>query len=281
MTALTALVDADIPAYIVAAKCEDRFDFDGNVAVDLRRHDVKPMIRETIEDILWRTGADRVIVCLSDPTTPGYFRRQMPSLAMWDPVQYKESRTTSAKPALLQHAKNVMHELYPSICIKRLEADDVLGVLHTAFPDETIMVSGDKDMRTVPGTVYDPGRNRTYTQNLLEANQFLLYQVMIGDSTDGYPGCPGIGPKSPYVDDLIEAETTQEMWEVVCTAYASKGLTDLDAIMQARMAYILRDHSYDPVRNRIALWYPEYDLSPSRCRPRQAVRDYFASYINQ
>jgi DNA polymerase-1 len=62
-----------------------------------------------------------------------------------------------------------------------------------------------------------------------------MYQTLVGDTSDGYPGCPGIGP--------VKAEKVLGMppnWQDVVGAYRAAKLTEADALVQARVARILR-----------------------------------------
>lgn len=142
-----------------------------------------------------------------------------------------------------------------------LEADDVCGILTTQLtpcpPEERwILVSGDKDMQTVPGYQWDFNRDvvgQVRFNSPLEADRFHLKQALMGDRTDGYPGCPGIGPKS--ADKLLDGlGTSEEMWEAVVAAYEKKGLGEAEALENARLAYILRDGDYDLEKQEVKLW---------------------------
>ena len=85
----------------------------------------------------------------------------------------------------------------------RLEADDCMGILSThktLVPGERIIVSNDKDMQTIPGLLFNPAKDKKPRRiSELEADRFFMYQTLVGDTTDGYPGCYGIGPKSKHV----------------------------------------------------------------------------------
>ncbi len=86
----------------------------------------------------------------------------------------------------------------------------------------------------------------------------LVGQAFVGDPTDGYPGCPGVGPGGRFVEyapDILEADR-DELWDLVLMAYGSKEFTEEDAILQARMAHILRATSYNFKTKKIRLWQP-------------------------
>jgi len=88
------------------------------------------------------------------------------------------------------------------------------------------------------------------------ADRYFMQQVLTGDATDGYPGCPGVGPKSKYVQWVNSAETLTEMWAHVVSAYETKKLKAADAVMQARMARILRAEDWDFQKKAPRLWCP-------------------------
>jgi DNA polymerase-1 len=104
-----------------------------------------------------------------------------------------------------------------------------------------------------------PFYNITETQ----ADYWHLYQTLIGDATDGYKGCPGIGPKKAerLLDDTdwtSECGQTwsQAMWVKVVEAFVSAGLTEADALRRARLARILRWSDWDSENKQPKLWTP-------------------------
>jgi DNA polymerase-1 len=211
---------------------------------------------ELLSEYCETLGAQRVVICLTDKVN---FRKQ------YDET-YKSNRKDLAKPELLQWVKDYLATEYPSYTRPRLEADDVMGILAMRPSllgkryegDEVIIVSEDKDMRTIPAKVYNPRRPELGVLKITEdeANQFMLYQVLVGDPTDGYKGCPGIGPENLYVKYLMEDAEPEEYWDVVVEAYASRGFTEQDAVDQARMAHILWDSSYNFKNQKVKLWEP-------------------------
>jgi DNA polymerase-1 len=215
------------------------------------------LIEELIAEYCVATNASRVVVCLSDPDRN--FRKELDGT-------YKANRKSVEKPELLQWAKEYLAREYPSFIRPRLEADDCMGILAmrpsllgpSYADDQIIMVSEDKDMRTIPGFLYNPNQPQLGVISISEedANRFHMWQTLTGDQTDGYPGCPGIGPKNDYVRYLMEDADPSEFWNVVCEAYASKGYSEEDALLQARLAHILWASSYNFKSKRIRLWQP-------------------------
>ena len=253
----TLLLDADIVAYKASCVHQKDYDFGDTGSARVLDHAACiQMISGLIEDYCQATNADRVVVCLTDKVN---FRKQLDAT-------YKANRKSVEKPELLDWAKEYLATEYPSFIRPRLEADDVMGILATDSKllgkryagDQIIMVSEDKDMRTIPGLLYNPNHPKLGVISISEedANRFHMWQTLTGDQTDGYPGCPGIGPKNPYVQYLMEDAEPDELWDVVVEAYASKGFTEEDALLQARMAHILWASSYNFKNKKVRLWQP-------------------------
>jgi 5'-3' exonuclease len=76
-----------------------------------------------------------------------------------------------------------------------LEADDALGIYATKEPGH-IICSPDKDMRQIPGDLYDLTQMKWLT---VEPEEWPIggtsFKLLAGDQTDGYAGVPGIGIK--------------------------------------------------------------------------------------
>ena len=166
------------------------------------------------------------------------------------------------KPALLGWVKEYLAHEYRSYVRPLLEADDIMGIIATAgdriVKGPKVIVSEDKDLKTIPGPLYNPRRPEAGVQVIdpLDAKRFHMEQTLTGDPSDGYIGCRGIGPKSPYVKALWEAEA-KDLWEIVLEGYASKGKPPEDALLQARIAYILQFQSYSLKHKTISYWTPE------------------------
>ncbi len=253
-----ALLDSDIIAYAVAANSQQDFGFSAAGGTDARVVDKKQcwkLCDEVVQRNADAVKADSVVICLSDPKVN--FRKEL------EPT-YKENRKNTVKPELLMLAKEYLFEEYRSFIRPRLEADDVMGILATRPTllgkgvDDVVIVSEDKDMRTIPARVYNPNHADVGIMDITptEANQFLMWQTICGDPTDGYPGCPRVGAKSVYAEDALEITDPLEMWDNVLMAYGSRGLTEEDAVHQARLARILRAEDYNFKRKTIRLWNP-------------------------
>lgn len=168
--------------------------------------------------------------------------------ALWP--TYKEGR--GRKPLVHRPLMEWVMETYPSCVRPGLEADDVLGILATHPGNANrrrVIVSGDKDLAQIPCTLYDFNRD-TWTEVTEADGDFLhLLQTLTGDPVDKYPGCPGLGPKrAPAV--------ASGGWPSVVAAFEKAGLTEDDALIQARVARILRFADYDHEKKEPILWTP-------------------------
>ena len=131
-----------------------------------------------------------------------------------------------------------------------LEADDAMGIYATKLTGN-IIVSPDKDMRQIPGKLYNLDDTTTITPE--EGARWHLIQTLAGDQTDGYSGVPGIGVKR--AETLFNKEGYS--WATVVKAFQDKGLTEDDALLNARLARILTVEDYDSKQQEPKLWTPE------------------------
>lgn len=250
----TLLVDADIFAFKFAAKAQRLTPF--GLAVD-ELADVTPKVDECLSDLLVQLKATNLIICLSCPSAEGWRMKVLPS--------YKGNRKDTVRPVLLQALKDHMESSYPSYRKPTLEADDIMGILSThptLVPGERIIVSEDKDMKTIPGWLFNPAK---HTKPVLiteeAADHFHLWQALAGDTTDGYKGCPGVGPVK--ADAALNTPELGCCWEAVVSVYLARGHTEEDALVQARVARISRSSDYDFKNKETILWTPaSYPLSP-------------------
>lgn len=207
-----------------------------------------------IKQIAERTKSAKAVVCLSSISN---FRKKLLP-------EYKGNRKT-IKPLQYEYVRNFLHENY--MCFERegLEADDLIGIIATHYgrlkniPEgERVIWSMDKDFKTIPGTFYKEkadGSLKKYVISYNEADYNMLYQTLIGDSTDGYCGCPNIGDKKARkILGEIDNFEMNSAWQNVVSAYEKQGLTEDEALVQARCARILRAEDYDFKTKEIKLW---------------------------
>lgn len=262
---VTALIDGDILAYEAASANEFNAQWDTNVWT---RHADFPSARGQLDDkihhLASKAGADDIIIGLS-ASGGQYFRRNI------NPTEYKSNRD-QPKPIIYQALRDYMLDAYTTFERPGLEGDDVLGILAThptLVEGKKVVISTDKDMRTFPCHLLNPRHLDDGVVEIYEglANLNFFMQVLMGDPVDGYKGCPGIGkvkatrilekfveenPKAepPIAFDLVKA------WVAIEAAYRKAKLGREVAIMNARMARILRAEDYDVKTREITLWEP-------------------------
>lgn len=177
---------------------------------------------------------------------------------------YKASRKDTRKPMAYSVIKAKLEANFDVRAMPTLEADDVIGILATGTDKETIVCSIDKDMKTVPCTLWNGKELQKIDK--ATADYWHLYQALVGDTTDGYPGCPGIGPvkaeKLLNVRETIaegecpQTRQSERMWRAVTEAFIKAGQTVEDALKQARLARILRTTDWDHKKQEVILWTP-------------------------
>ncbi len=205
----------------------------------------------SVADIVAATGATNVIVALSDASNFRY--RVYP--------RYKHNRKDKRPPLLRAALKEYVQARYDCFLRPDLEGDDVLGILSTSphiVKGDKIIVSTDKDMKTVPGKLYNSGWKEYSEITERAADYHHLMQTLTGDATDGYPGCPGIGPKraEAILSGMLKDDApVADYWSKVVATYEKAGLSEEYALTQARVARICRA-DYDFKKKEVILWTP-------------------------
>jgi 5'-3' exonuclease len=242
------LIDGDYYCLRCCAATERdvKFDEDNHI---LASNEVEAW--DTLSSSIWgianHFGTKDFIMCLGEGP---YFRHSLYP-------EYKKGR--SRKPLAFSDVRARMKAEWRCVEIKGLEADDVMGILATKPGDrESIIVARDKDMKGVPAKVWDGLKFTNVTEE--EADYFHMYQTLTGDITDGYKGCPGMGPVGAtklltFATD-IPKPGSKYVWDQVVNAYMAKGLTEDDALLQARLARILRWRDWDSKKKEPILWTP-------------------------
>jgi len=240
-----ALIDGDIIAYRAAVLGVD--DFDGEEFFDPKS--VEQTVTHIVTDWTQKAKAGTQIVCLSDESHR-YFRHEIYP-------DYKGNRKDRERPAALTHAYDCLKKNFKTTDRPGLEADDVMGIL-SGSPDLTdpIIVSIDKDMRTVPAKLLNPDKMRRPMRiRKSAADRQMLLQALIGDRTDGYPGVEGIGPvKAEKI--IAPHPRLSDCWQAVVQAFGSEE----SALTMTRLARILRSDDYNEETGEIKLWHPTEEV---------------------
>ena len=238
---MSLLIDADYIVYKCCAATETEIDFGEDLIVVTSRFDeAYEYVERELYNIATNLGCfDDSILFFSDSVN---FRKSI------DPA-YKGHRNRK-KPCGYKRVINKLKEEYNVVVMPTLEADDALGIYATKEPGH-IICSPDKDMRQIPGDLYDLTEG-VVTVTPEEGRRWHLIQTMSGDQTDGYAGVPGIGIKRAVA--LFEKEGYT--WDTVVKAFAEKDLGEDVALMNARLAKILQCDDYDFTNQEPRLWSP-------------------------
>lgn len=237
------LIDADIIVYQAATACERIVEFDDEIHV--LYSDVKEA-KEVLKTRLWQfeedTGIaiDDMVFCFSDKEN---FRKDvLPT--------YKNNRKNTRKPIAYAPLKAWVEEFFECVTMPRLEGDDVIGILATKRSNKGCLIwSIDKDLRQIPGNHW--GLDEVEKVTAEQGFRLHMLQTLMGDAVDGYSGCPTIGAKR--ADAILDLDVS---WDIVKTTYEAKGLTEEDALVQARVAKILTANDYDFKKKEPILWHP-------------------------
>lgn len=211
-----------------------------------------------VESYMKRLFADEAILVFSGDQN---FRKDVWPL-------YKANRAETRKPhcywSIIDHVTS--EAKYRVVSEPCLEGDDYIGILATR-PSSTrrVIVSEDKDMQTLPN-VEIWRQDRLVETDEDSADHFWRLQTLMGDSTDGYFGCPGMGP----VSAAKVLDRAGDPWANILQAYTEacrKKPDALDkagvetpeelALLNARLARILRHTDWDGNARRPILWSPE------------------------
>ena len=231
------LIDGDILLWRAACGAQHNICFDADTCLPVcSLADAEAAVDAMLSAILRDLKADDFLFCLSDPERN--FRKEICPT-------YKANRANKPRPVALTplRASVTGGRLFPPerlVSVPRLEADDVLGILSThpgyGRDRRKVIVSIDKDFQSIPGLFYNFSTKARQRISAEQADLWHLRQPLIGDPAD--------------------------LWPVVVAAYEQAGLTGADALIQARLARILRAADYDFAAKEVRPW-----MSPARPTP--------------
>lgn len=239
------MIDADIFAFQACTKNEVTIRWDDDIHTlhsDLAEciHNFDSMV----DDLVNASGCENHILCFTDRTERN-FRKTLVSL------DYKANRKDTRKPLALHSLEEYAYKNHRTAKYPTLEADDVIGILATKYPN-CVIFSIDKDLNQIPGRHFTGSSEYVVTQE--QGFRFFMSQIITGDPTDGYKGCPGAGAVA--AEKLLNKYPPSDWWLAVVALYDKAGLTEEDALTQARMAHILTSELYDADTGKVTLWTP-------------------------
>lgn len=265
----TALIDCDILRYECGAVGQDK---DGNI----RPFDfVKQVFDERVRTILIGAGcSDAELFITLDKRSYRIYKRNggteefspnfREALAVGKP--YKGTRTKD-KPFHWINLTAYILSLPNTRVAIGYEADDLIGIEHTARPTDTIICTRDKDLRQIPGWQYgwecgpqpefgpveydDLGkielvRSKSSTKIVGGGWAFFCAQLLTGDVVDNIGGSRGIGPVKA-IDYLRDCTDKRSYFNSVIMAYqASHGAQWKECLAeQCALLWIVRERLPD------------------------------------
>jgi 5'-3' exonuclease len=240
---MALLIDADILAYEAVSGAQQEVELDTDVwqiYCDLK--EARKLFNNSIDKLMTDTTQEDYILCFSDPERVN-FRKQL------NPGVYKANRSGRKPVGYWPFVHKIMKrrnvQSWP-----RLEADDVIGIMATRDEGKHVIWSIDKDLKQIPGRHLVDGIEEVQDED--DADYWFYRQVLTGDAVDNYPGCKGIGPVK--ADKALKGQ--EDRWSAVLNQYIAAGHTEADALLNARMAFILRHGNYNIEKGTIRLWKP-------------------------
>jgi len=189
-------------------------------------------IDQRIEDIMDKTNSNKLIGFL---TLGKCFRY---NYAKSKP--YKYNRKGRSKPPIFYALREYVQQKYLFRAVKGLEADDCVAIAMDewhktlTFVEDAgeesyaiIICSPDKDvLKQIPGIHFNYQKSEFHETTDDQARDFLWKQVLMGDSTDGIPGIPGLGIKT--ADAIIDnMPSVLSHHQVVLSQYLAKFKLDV------------------------------------------------------
>ena len=263
------LLDADMLLYRALAHPEANQEIEWEVDLWTRFVDLRicrafyweevHMIADTLG-----AGPKDVLHCL---TYGSKFRRDLHP-------EYKAHRGLKP-PGYMKMRQEILAEDARSTVFDEIEADDIISITADRLAKDGVdytVVSGDKDMKQVPGKHYWPvakGLENTFDKvSPRQAMGMLWKQTLTGDMTDGIPGLKGVGPKTAekILGDLDPLDVPA-CWAAVVEAYESRGETGADALLTLHLVRLLKDGEYNERTKRVTLWHPLSTATPQPPAP--------------
>ena len=250
----TLLIDGDVLLYRMGFGNEQEVQWDTETSSEWEEPDLaRAEIDNFIASLMEKTGTKENFVCLSGPSDC-IFRYQILN-------SYKFNRKDKPKPRLFETLKEHLHANYTIRQKPNLEADDVMGILATKYPDKYVIASIDKDLEQIPGWMFNWDKQTSPKRiSRKMADKFFYQQCLSGDPSDGYSGVPGIGPKkAARIIHELYAEGEPDIkviWNTILETYKKKNLDESYALTMARVARILRYEDWNEKTQEPVLWLP-------------------------
>lgn len=204
------LLDADILTYRAAA-----------VSEELSQRGALQILDTFITDIL-TVKIPAVIAdvrCYQGYLT--YSRESNYRHAYAQTAPYKGQRQSKRRPKHYEVLREYMVDHHGFIMVSGQEADDAIGIEAMKDPDNSCIVSIDKDFFNIPCWNFNYVTNRLKRITPEQAARHFYTQILTGDVIDNVKGVHGIGPVKAaallaYTNDAMDVDTiNRHCWETV------------------------------------------------------------------
>lgn len=252
-----ALIDADSIVYRVCCAVEDKTiwnelevltgaeeELDIEYTIDL---DVMyTTIDGLIENILFATECKKAMICIGDGTKNFRFD---------NPLGYKENRKELRKPKGFKEAVDYLVKEHKARLVGNnlIEVDDEVVYLKTKYPDKYMLCAIDKDvLYQTEGEHYNYVKDEFITVTKEDTIKYLFYQALVGDASDGYKGCKGVGDKGAkkLLDELtlgkkIPVDKLEGyLYKMLLPTFISKGHSEDYFLQTLRLASMHQYNGY-------------------------------------
>jgi len=132
-------------------------------------------------------------------------------------LPYKGNRKKNYLPSHFDYIRSLIEKMYTTIKSRELfESDDEIA---WRAGEGNLIISIDKDLVQIPGSHYNFDTDSFLTIDSFKGAKVLLASMLVGDTADNILGLAGIGPKSKYVNNVLDAETIEEAFSIVVSLY--------------------------------------------------------------
>lgn len=208
---------------------------DGNAILHRAYHALPPLTTRSGKLVNAVYGFTTMLLKIIADLKPEYlavaFDTAKPTFRQMEYLGYQAQRPKMAEELAgqIEEVHQVLRAFGVSIYeVPGFEADDIIGTLTRQAVQnkrEVIIVTGDQDLMQLVGPktkVYAPVRGLSEAEMFDEKKviakfgivpqQIIDYKGLIGDSSDNYPGVPGVGPKTA-VGLLKKYKTLQNIYK--------------------------------------------------------------------
>lgn len=199
-------------------------------------HNAKLLMKDALET----AGTDECVVYLKGD---GNFREEIFA-------EYKHNRNDQRRPHHIQTVRDWLVRHYDTKFCDGVEVDDILGIVQSSLPEDTIIVSHDKDLDMIPGwhvRLKRGGAHEKYYITPEEGMHKFWCQVLTGDATDNIAGIRGVGPKTAekILFGMMGADY-DDYEDLVLNEYTARGYSHADFERARDLIWILREPLAEP-----------------------------------